>query len=197
MGPIGVQEMIGIFLIALLLFGPKKLPELGRTLGKALSEFRRAKNELKSTFESHLHELERETRVDLGPMRLDSGPDYSSSRYSNPYESGSTYGESSPSSCNAPPASTYETPSTGGYASSSSSTYASSRDAYGSTANVYESSSSPYTSSSTPYEGAMGKAAESVTTPAPSLAVEGTVARSNGTQPVTPVPAATGEDHRA
>ena len=56
--------MIAIFVIALVLFGPRKLPELGRTLGKALSEFRRAKNELKSTFESHLHELERETRVD-------------------------------------------------------------------------------------------------------------------------------------
>jgi sec-independent protein translocase protein TatA len=64
MGPIGMQEMIAIFVIALVLFGPRKLPELGRTLGKALSEFRRAKNELKSTFESHLHELERETRVD-------------------------------------------------------------------------------------------------------------------------------------
>src|SRR3954454_5962546 len=64
MGPIGVQEMIALFVIALLLFGPKKLPELGRTLGKALSEFRRAKNELKSTFESHMQEIERETRLD-------------------------------------------------------------------------------------------------------------------------------------
>src|SRR3954453_4149298 len=64
MGPIGMQEMIALFVIALLLFGPKKLPELGRTLGKALSEFRRAKNELKSTFESHMQEIERETRLD-------------------------------------------------------------------------------------------------------------------------------------
>src|SRR2546421_7366664 len=62
MGPLGVQEMLGIFLIALLLFGPKKLPELGRMLGKAVSEFRRAKNELKSTFESHLSELEKEVQ---------------------------------------------------------------------------------------------------------------------------------------
>ncbi len=60
MGPIGVQEMIVIFVVALILFGPKKLPELGRTLGKAITEFRRASNELKATFESHLHELERE-----------------------------------------------------------------------------------------------------------------------------------------
>ena len=37
MGPIGVPEMIAIFVIALLLFGPKKLPELGRTLGKAIT----------------------------------------------------------------------------------------------------------------------------------------------------------------
>jgi TatA/E family protein of Tat protein translocase len=55
--------MFAIFMVALILFGPKKLPELGRTLGKALSEFRRAKTELKSTFASHLNELERETRM--------------------------------------------------------------------------------------------------------------------------------------
>jgi sec-independent protein translocase protein TatA len=60
MGPIGVQEMFIIFLVALVLFGPKKLPELGRTLGRAITEFRRASNELKAQFESHLHELERE-----------------------------------------------------------------------------------------------------------------------------------------
>jgi sec-independent protein translocase protein TatA len=64
MGPLGAQEMLAIFVLALLLFGPKKLPELGRMLGKALSEFRRAKNELRSTFESHLTELEREVQTD-------------------------------------------------------------------------------------------------------------------------------------
>ena len=63
MGPIGVQEMFGIFLIALLLFGPKKLPELGRLLGKGLSEFRRAKSELKTTFDTHMRELEREAQL--------------------------------------------------------------------------------------------------------------------------------------
>ena len=60
MGPVGVQEMIVIFLVALVLFGPKKLPELGKTIGKAITEFRRAQSELKSTFESHMRELERE-----------------------------------------------------------------------------------------------------------------------------------------
>ena len=61
MGPLGVQEMIVIFLLALLLFGPKKLPELGKTIGKAITEFRRAQSELKSTFEGHMRELERES----------------------------------------------------------------------------------------------------------------------------------------
>jgi sec-independent protein translocase protein TatA len=60
MGPVGVQEMIVIFLVALVLFGPKKLPELGKTIGKAITEFRRAQSELKSTFESHMRELEKE-----------------------------------------------------------------------------------------------------------------------------------------
>jgi TatA/E family protein of Tat protein translocase len=60
MGPIGVQEMIVIFLIALVLFGPKKLPELGRTIGKAITEFRRASNDLKSTFDREMQNLERE-----------------------------------------------------------------------------------------------------------------------------------------
>jgi sec-independent protein translocase protein TatA len=61
MGPVGVQEMIVIFLVALVLFGPKKLPELGRTIGKAISEFRRAQSELKATFETHMRELEKES----------------------------------------------------------------------------------------------------------------------------------------
>src|SRR5947209_2974543 len=87
MGPIGMQEMIALFVIALLLFGPKKLPELGRTLGKAISEFRRAKNELKSTFESHLHELERETRLpEVTSYSSSTATDSSPSRYSYPYE---------------------------------------------------------------------------------------------------------------
>src|SRR5258707_1857054 len=60
MGPIGVQEMIVIFVLALVLFGPKKLPELGRTIGKALTEFRRASNDLKATFEREMQTLERE-----------------------------------------------------------------------------------------------------------------------------------------
>ena len=61
MGTIGVQEMVVIFLVALVLFGPKKLPELGKTIGKAITEFRRASNDLKASFEREMHALERET----------------------------------------------------------------------------------------------------------------------------------------
>jgi len=83
MGPLGVQEMLAIFVLALLLFGPKKLPELGRMLGKAVSEFRRAKNELKSTFESHLSELEREVQAEKH-SEISGG--YSSVQYPYPYD---------------------------------------------------------------------------------------------------------------
>ena len=54
--------MIVIFILALVLFGPKKLPELGRTIGKAITEFRRASNDLKATFEREMQTLERESQ---------------------------------------------------------------------------------------------------------------------------------------
>ena len=60
MGPVGMQELVVIFLVALVLFGPKKLPELGKTIGKAITEFRRAQSELKATCEGHMRELEKE-----------------------------------------------------------------------------------------------------------------------------------------
>ena len=62
-GTLGTQELVFIFLLALLLFGPKKLPEIGRTVGKALTEFRRASNELKTTFDREMKNLEAETGV--------------------------------------------------------------------------------------------------------------------------------------
>ena len=58
MGPIGIQELVLILVIALVIFGPKKLPELGRSIGKTLAEFRRASNELKHTIEKEMEEPE-------------------------------------------------------------------------------------------------------------------------------------------
>jgi sec-independent protein translocase protein TatA len=61
-GTLGVGEIAIIFIVALVLFGPRKLPELGRTIGKAMTEFRRASNDLKATFEREMHSLERENQ---------------------------------------------------------------------------------------------------------------------------------------
>jgi TatA/E family protein of Tat protein translocase len=63
MGTLGVPETIFIFVLALLVFGPKKLPELGRTIGKAMTEFRRASSELKATFDREMNAIERETEL--------------------------------------------------------------------------------------------------------------------------------------
>jgi TatA/E family protein of Tat protein translocase len=63
LGPLGIPETIFIFVLALLVFGPKKLPELGRTLGKAMTEFRRASSELKATFDREMHAIERDSEL--------------------------------------------------------------------------------------------------------------------------------------
>ncbi len=55
---LGLSEMIFIFLLALLIFGPKKMPEIGRQIGRALAEFRRASNEFKAQIESEIQNLE-------------------------------------------------------------------------------------------------------------------------------------------
>jgi sec-independent protein translocase protein TatA len=59
MGPLGVPELIIIFIVALVVFGPRKLPELGRSLGKSLSEFKRASNELRNTLDEEIQHEDR------------------------------------------------------------------------------------------------------------------------------------------
>jgi len=54
MGSLGMQEIIVIFVLALVIFGPRKLPELGKTLGKGLAEFKKASNDLKHTWEEEV-----------------------------------------------------------------------------------------------------------------------------------------------
>ena len=58
-----VPHLIIIFAVALMVFGPEKLPELARTLGKIMGEFRRATGDLRSTFEGHMRDLEREAEL--------------------------------------------------------------------------------------------------------------------------------------
>lgn len=55
-GPIGMPELILIFLVALLVFGPRKLPELGKSLGRGLAEFKRASDDLKRTIEDEIEQ---------------------------------------------------------------------------------------------------------------------------------------------
>jgi TatA/E family protein of Tat protein translocase len=61
-GPLGFPELIFILVLALLIFGPKKLPEIGRTLGKGLAEFRRATDDLKRTINTEVALEEEKTR---------------------------------------------------------------------------------------------------------------------------------------
>ena len=60
MGQLGFQELLLIFAVALLVFGPKKLPELGKSLGKGLKEFKRATNDIKSSWEEQVRDVEKE-----------------------------------------------------------------------------------------------------------------------------------------
>lgn len=59
-GSIGMPELILIFVVALLVFGPKKLPEIGKSLGKGLAEFKRASDDLKKTIEDEIEQGKQE-----------------------------------------------------------------------------------------------------------------------------------------
>lgn len=66
-GSLGAPELMFILVLALLIFGPRKLPEIGRTVGKALSEFRKASNDLKRSINAEM--LEEEVRQ-ADPRRI-------------------------------------------------------------------------------------------------------------------------------
>ena len=104
MGPLGWQETLFIFVLALLVFGPRKLPELGKTIGKAMSEFRRASSELKATWDREMQAVNRETES-LNTAARDYQNEITSSydgSYDNSYDygaySGSDYNSDSNSS---------------------------------------------------------------------------------------------------
>lgn len=72
MGSLGYPELIIIFVVALIVFGPRKLPELGRSLGKSLSEFKRASLELRSTLDDEIRMEDR--RAAAATPQVPAGP---------------------------------------------------------------------------------------------------------------------------
>ena len=74
MGSLGLPEIAFIFVLALLIFGPKKLPEIGRTLGRGMAEFRKATTELKRTINTEMALEETPVPPVLRPRRLEEDP---------------------------------------------------------------------------------------------------------------------------
>jgi len=79
MGQLGFSEMLLIFIVALLVFGPKKLPELGKSLGKGIREFKKATEELKSSWEDQVKDIAtplNEVKNDIHNMGQDMKSDF-------------------------------------------------------------------------------------------------------------------------
>jgi len=79
MGQLGFSEMLVIFIVALLVFGPKKLPELGKSLGKGIREFKKATEELKSSWEEQVKDVTaplNEVKQDIHNMGQDMKADF-------------------------------------------------------------------------------------------------------------------------
>jgi TatA/E family protein of Tat protein translocase len=81
-GSIGMPELIVIFIVALLVFGPKKLPEIGKSIGKGLGEFKRASDDLKKTIEHEMEQAKSEAssvkesiaQTPTGPRPVETAP---------------------------------------------------------------------------------------------------------------------------
>ena len=91
MGPLGFWEIAFILVLALLIFGPKRLPQVGRTIGKGLGEFRKASDDLKRTIEREVRMDE--LKIDEPNLRGLDPPANTASRSSAPESGGSELGE--------------------------------------------------------------------------------------------------------
>jgi Tat protein translocase TatB subunit len=70
-GTLGGPELFLIFVVALIVFGPRKLPEIGKSLGKMMGEFRRASNEFRSTIESEVEAEKIRESMRIEPPKVD------------------------------------------------------------------------------------------------------------------------------
>src|SRR6516164_7632522 len=148
MGSLGWPEMVFIFVLALVLFGPKELPKIGRTLGRAMTEFRRASNELKATFDREMKNLEQE--ADLKELKqITSEYQYDTYNYDYSQYEGQTYegsyGESYDSTATTP--TTESASATQGAESTSGETHAEH------TAAVHETAANPHVEGTIPRGG--------------------------------------------
>lgn len=73
-GSIGMPELVIILVIALIIFGPRKLPELGKSLGKSINEFKKASTELQNTLEREIETEERKEREDKAAKTAPAAP---------------------------------------------------------------------------------------------------------------------------
>jgi sec-independent protein translocase protein TatA len=108
MGGLGMPEMLVIMVIALIVFGPRKLPELGKTLGKAMGQFRRASEDFKRTWEQEVDIEKAKTYIsDTSSSITDAveGNDHNNN-YNNDYSYEDTYGYNAPTDDSADGAST-------------------------------------------------------------------------------------------
>ena len=70
LGSIGMPELILIFIVALIVFGPKKLPEIGKSLGKGLAEFKKASDDFKQSIQREVDGLKEEAKIDVPKLEL-------------------------------------------------------------------------------------------------------------------------------
>lgn len=71
MGPIGVPELLILLVVALIVFGPRKLPDLGRSLGRSLAEFKRASSDLRNTLDDEIKAEEHRAPTPAAPASTD------------------------------------------------------------------------------------------------------------------------------
>lgn len=81
---IGMPELLIIFVIALLVFGPKELPKIGRTIGKAMAEFRRASDDLREGIQREIELAEREDQPEVAPAPTEATPPVASAEVTSP-----------------------------------------------------------------------------------------------------------------